>query len=73
MMPQAASANQSIFFTKNGQARSIREVYELMQQKVGRSAKGFGFKAAVADLPKDNISTGSATPPSVIDTPVPVI
>ncbi len=71
MMPQAASANQSIFFTKNGQARSIREVYELMQQKVGRSAKGFGFKAAVADLPKDNISTGSATPPSVIDTPVP--
>lgn len=71
MMPQAASANRSIFFTKNGQARSIREVYELMQQKVGRSAKGFGFKAAVADLPKDNMSTGSATPPSVIDTPVP--
>lgn len=70
MMPSAASANKSIFFTKNGQARSIREVYELMQQKVTKSAKGFGFKAAVADLPKDNISTGTSTPPSVLATPV---
>lgn len=71
MMPKAASANHNIFFTKNGQARSIREVYELMQQKVSKSAKGFGFKAAVADLPKDNMSTGASTPPSVVDAQVP--
>lgn len=71
MMPKAASANRNIFFTKSGQARSIREVYELMQQKVSKSAKGFGFKAAIADLPKDNMSTGTSTPPSVVDTQVP--
>lgn len=33
--PSAAKANQSIFFSKDGKARTVDEVYDIITRKVG--------------------------------------
>lgn len=62
MMPEAAKANNNIFYTKSGQERSLGQVYNLMRQKVSAAesnVKQFAPAGSISgtdltNLPGDN-------------------
>ena len=56
LFPDAAKANKSIFYN-NGTARTLQEVYNLMQQKLSTRASQFGVDLA-------NLKSSASTTPS---------
>jgi hypothetical protein len=65
MGQQAASANKNIFYDKNGRERSLKEVYELMGQKVAKAEGQVGggttsMAAAVPSAPGQVSPTATA-------------
>jgi hypothetical protein len=56
ILPSAASANQSVFYTKTGQARSVQQIYQQFAQKFDGS-----LTQAVSRTSK-SVTTGSVRP-----------
>lgn len=69
---QAANANKNIFFDKSGKARSLQEVYGLMNQKVGGASKavetgkwgGKALPSTIAALAGPQSGSSPSTAPS---------
>lgn len=60
VMPEAARANYSIFYQRDGRARTIAEVYALMNSKVRSRGKQFGLDAGEGTLPVADPSIAQA-------------
>ena len=64
MFPKAAAANQSIFYDRSGQPRSVSEVYSVLNSRYVGAANSQATRAAMAavgDLPR-RVTVASATP-----------
>ncbi|HVQ66443.1 MAG TPA: transglycosylase SLT domain-containing protein [Bradyrhizobium sp.] len=71
MFPNAAAANQSIFYDRAGQARSVSQVYSVLNTRYEAAANSPVTRTAMAaaggDLPR-RVTLASATPaPTAID------
>src|SRR6476469_3006362 len=70
MFPNAAAANQSIFFDRSGQARSVSQVYSVLNTRYEAAANSPVTRTAMAaaggDLP-GRFTVASATPAAAID------
>lgn len=55
LMPQAAAANQSVFYDReSGKARSVADIYKLFQRSIEKKIESFGgVEGAVAATTKD--------------------
>jgi len=66
IMPKAAAANKNIFYKKDGTARTVAEVQEVLYNKVGKEAE----KYAALDKAPGTVATVTAKPaatPSVME------
>jgi hypothetical protein len=64
MFPNAAAANQSIFYDRSGRARSVSEVYSVLSSRYAGAANSQATRtamAAVGDVPRQ-VTVASATP-----------
>lgn len=65
MFPNAAAANQSIFYDRSGQARSVSQVYSVLSTRYAAAANSPVTRTAMAaaggDLPR-RVAVASATP-----------
>ena len=65
MFPNAAAANQSIFYDRSGQARSVSEVYSVLNTRYASAANSPATRTAMAavggDLP-GRVTVASAAP-----------
>ena len=65
MFPNAAAANQSIFYDRSGQARSISQVYSVLDSRYASAANSQATRTAMAavggDLPR-RVTVASAAP-----------
>jgi Transglycosylase SLT domain len=65
MFPSAAAANQSIFYDRSGQARSVSQVYSVLNTRYEAAANSPVTRTAMAaaggDLPR-RVTVASATP-----------
>ena len=65
MFPNAAAANQSIFYDRSGQARSVSQVYSVLNTRYEAAANSPVTRTAMAaaggDLPR-RVTVASATP-----------
>jgi hypothetical protein len=74
LFPNAAAANRSIFYDRTtGRARSVSEVYSVLQQRYDSAAASSATQSAMAsvggDVVKPSVAVASAAPsPSVADT-----
>lgn len=59
MFPNAAAANQPIFFDRSGNARSVSEVYSVLTSRYANAANSQTTRAAIAAL-----GAGSGAPPA---------
>src|SRR5262245_21806189 len=71
MFPNAAAANQSIFYDRSGRSRSVSEVYSVLSTRYADAANSQSTRTAMAaaggDLPR-RVTVASATPATpVID------
>ena len=71
MFPNAAAANQSIFYDRAGSARSVSQVYSVLNTRYAAAANSPVTRTAMAaaggDLPR-RVTVASATPaPTAID------
>ena len=70
MFPNAAAANQSIFYDRSGQARSVSQVYSVLNTRYAAAANSPVTRTAMAaadgDLPR-RVAVASATPAAAID------
>src|SRR6478752_7922303 len=72
LFPNAAAANQSIFYDRSGQARSVSQVYSVLNTRYASAANSPVTRTALAaaggDLPR-RVTVASATPaaPVAID------
>ena len=69
MFPNAAAANQSIFYDRNGSARSVSEVYSVLSARYAGAAGSATTRGALAlygDTPA-NTALASARPTPAID------
>ena len=67
MFPNAAAANQSIFYDRSGRARSVSEVYSVLNSRYAGAANSQATRtalAAVGDVPR-RVTVASATPSAV--------
>jgi hypothetical protein len=77
MFPNAAAANQSIFYDKSGSARSVSEVYSVLASRYAGAAASPATRTALAALGGDSTtqvaSTQFSTPsPSAVAEPAPI-
>lgn len=56
MLPDAADANPSIFYDKSGNARSVKQVYELFEKKLGNAELQTADLAGDATMPATNVA-----------------
>jgi hypothetical protein len=73
LFPNAAAANRSIFYDRaSGRARSVSEVYSVLQQRYASAATSSATQSAMASVGGDikpSVAVASNTPsPSVADT-----
>jgi hypothetical protein len=74
LFPNAAAANRSIFYDRTtGRARTVSEVYAVLQQRYDSAATSSATQSAMAsaggDVVKPSVAVASAAPsPSVADT-----
>jgi hypothetical protein len=74
LFPNAAAANRSIFYDRTtGRARTVSEVYSVLQQRYDSAATSSATQSAMAsvggDVVKPSVAVASAAPsPSVADT-----
>jgi hypothetical protein len=74
LFPNAAAANRSIFYDRTtGRARTVSEVYSVLQQRYDSAAASSATQSAMAsvggDVIKPSVAVASAAPsPSVADT-----
>ncbi|MFZ0766992.1 MAG: transglycosylase SLT domain-containing protein [Bradyrhizobium sp.] len=73
LFPNAAAANRSIFYDRTtGRARSVSEVYSVLQQRYASAASSSATQSAMASVGGDikpSVTVASAAPnPSVADT-----
>ena len=65
MFPNAAAANQSIFYDRSGQARSVSQVYSVLNTRYASAANSPATRTAMAavggDLPR-RVTVASAAP-----------
>src|SRR6266700_2073002 len=67
MFPNAAAANRSIFYDRTGNARSVSEVYSVLNSRYASAANSQATRtalAAVGDVPR-RVTVASATPSAV--------
>jgi hypothetical protein len=68
MFPSAAAANQSIFYDRSGQARSVSQVYTVLDTRYAAAANSPVTRTAMAaaggDLPR-GVTVASATPAAI--------
>src|SRR5438132_12637326 len=66
MFPNAAAANQSIFYDRSGQARSVSQVYSVLNTRYAAAANSPVTRTAMAaaggDLPRRVVAAGNAAP-----------
>jgi len=64
MFPNAAAANQSIFYDHSGNARSVSEVYSVLSARYAGAANSSATRTAIAALGDvaPNVSVASAVP-----------
>src|SRR4029079_19004636 len=66
MFPNAAAANQSIFYDRSGQARSVSQVYSVLNTRYEAAANSPGTRTAMAaaggDLPRRVTVVSNAAP-----------
>jgi Transglycosylase SLT domain len=66
MFPNAAAANQSIFYDRAGQPRTVSQVYSVLSTRYAEAANSPATRTAMAaaggDLPR-GVTVASATPP----------
>ena len=71
MFPNAAAANQSIFYDRSGQARSVSQVYSVLSTRYAAAANSPVTRTAMAavggDLPRPVTVASNATPAPAID------
>ena len=63
MFPQAASANRNVFYDRNGQARSLSDIYDRFSTKLGDAASTAGasaidYAAQALDMDGSTVITG---------------
>jgi hypothetical protein len=66
VFPNAAAANQSIFYDRSGRSRSVSEVYSVLSSRYASAASSPATRtamAAVGDVPWQ-VTVASATPPA---------
>ncbi len=75
LLPEAAAANRPIFYTKDGSARSIANVMDLIRTKVeaakldaaehydGTPVRGFGASFSLPPIAREFAASGTQTPP----------
>ncbi len=64
IFPNAAAANRSIFYDRSGQARSVSQVYSVLNSRYASAANSPATRTAIAsvgDIPK-RVTLASATP-----------
>jgi hypothetical protein len=70
MFPNAAAANQSIFYDRSGQARSVSQVYSVLNTRYAAAANSPVTRTAMAaaggDLPR-RVTVASNAAPAAID------
>ena len=70
MFPNAAAANQSIFYDRSGQARSVSQVYSVLNTRYAAAANSPVTRTAMAaaggDLPR-RVTVASNAAPATID------
>ncbi len=70
MFPNAAAANQSIFYDRSGRARSVSEVYSVLSTRYAAAASSPVTQTAMAsaggDLPR-RVNVASTAAPAAID------
>lgn len=64
MFPQAASANRNVFYDRNGQTRSLSEIYDRFSTKLGDAASTAGasaidYAAQALDMDGSTVITGA--------------
>jgi hypothetical protein len=69
LFPNAAAANRSIFYDRStGRARSVSEVYSVLQQRYASAASSSATQSAMAaaggDIVKPNMAVASASSPA---------
>jgi Transglycosylase SLT domain len=67
MFPNAAAANQSIFYDRSGRSRSVSEVYSVLNSRYASAVNSQPTRtamAAVGDVPR-RVTVASATPEAV--------
>jgi hypothetical protein len=71
MFPNAAAANQSIFYDRSGQARSVSQVYSVLSTRYAAAANSPVTRTAMAavggDLPRPVTVASNAAPATAID------
>ncbi len=69
-LPNAAEANAPIFYTKEGRARTLQEIYSLMDNKLATKAREHGVQFATKTQRDPSIQTAAYTPGKNIPTPI---
>jgi hypothetical protein len=69
-LPNAAEANPSIFYTKEGRARTLQEIYSLMDNKLATKAREHGVQFATKTQRDPSIQTAAYTPGRNVPTPI---
>jgi hypothetical protein len=60
MMPAAAAANRSIYYTQDGRKRTMQEVYQLLNNKIEPYAQAYGAQEAAVP-PRATLAEGKDT------------
>ena len=71
MFPNAAAANQSIFYDRSGSARSVSQVYSVLTSRYASAANSSATQTAMAAVGGDikrNVAVASAAPSVSMDT-----
>jgi hypothetical protein len=70
MFPNAAAANQSIYYDRSGNARSVSQVYSVLTSRYVAAANSTDTRTAMASVGGDisgALTVAGAVPPSTID------
>ena len=70
MFPNAAAANQSIYYDRSGNARSVSQVYSALTSRYVAAANSTDTRTAMASVGGDvsgALTVAGAVPPSAID------
>src|SRR2546423_10623734 len=71
MFPNAAAANRSIFYDRSGSARSVSQVYSVLNSRYAGAANSQATRTAMAAVGGDTpgrVTVASATPAASMDT-----